>query len=76
MATDADKLADVMVQLAILKGTKEKQKRDLKVAEASKAVAKDAQLLLDGAKKSIQSLKKRRDVLVARLVRIRQKQTV
>lgn len=75
MASDADKLADVMVQLALLKKTKDQQKRDLRVAKASKAATKDAQTLLDGARKNIRELKKRRDILVARLVRIRQKTT-
>ena len=75
MASDADKLADVMVQLALLKKTTDQQKRDLRVAKASKAATKDAQTLLDGARKNIRELKKRRDILVARLVRIRQKTT-
>ena len=69
MTTDADKLAQVMVELALLKKSKERQKRDLKIAKASKAATKDAETLLKAARKSIASLKKRRDVLVARLVR-------
>ncbi len=70
MTTDAEKLAQVMVELALLKKTKEQQKRDLKIAKASKAATKDTEMLLAGTRKSIASLKKRRDVVVARLVRV------
>jgi hypothetical protein len=75
MASDQAQLADVMVQLALLKQTKDNQKRDLKVAKASKAVTKDAQALLDSSRKSIRELKKRRDAIVLRLVRARQSKT-
>lgn len=69
VATDAEKLADLMVQLALLKKTKDGQKRDLKIAKASKAATKQAQTLLDATRMTIGRLKRRRDVLVARLVR-------
>ena len=74
MSSDPEKLADAMVELALLKKIKDTQKRDLKVAKASKAATKDAEALLDTTRKSIRSLKKKRDVLVASLVRIRSKQ--
>jgi len=70
--TDQAQLADVMIELFLLKKTKERQKRDLKIASASRAATKNAQALLEGTRKSILKLKKRRDLIVSKLVQARQ----
>jgi hypothetical protein len=72
MATDQAQLADLMVELGLLKKIKDKQKRDLKITKASNADTTDAKALLDATKKTIRGFKRRRDAVLARLVRARQ----